>query len=146
MVVLLSVKEVLKLTGLSSRSYIWRLIKEGKFPPSVQISGDCKHQYFREDSVLAWKAKYLDWKRDTAKRALALGRKGTAPEPTGVRLDSDIAARLAQLETRVDTLESNGLPSGRNARALAALADRIDQSTPGKVPSYESDKLEARNG
>ena len=143
MVILLSVKEVLAVTGLSSRAYIWRLIKEGRFPVSVQISGDRKHQYFRQDSVLAWKAKYLDWKRDTAKRALALGRKGTAPgldgDGDGVSAP-DIAARLAQLETRVDALENPADP----ARGLAVLADRIDADTPGKVPAHEVEKAEAQ--
>ena len=59
---------------------------------------------------------------------------------------ADLSARLAQLESTVARLETNGLPSGQNrtARALAALADRIDQSTPGRVPGYETQKLEAQ--
>ena len=69
MVILLSVKEVLKATGLSSRIYVWRLAKEGRFPAPVRISGDKKHRYFRQEQVIAWAAERAAWKRDTAKRA-----------------------------------------------------------------------------
>ena len=53
----------------------------------------------------------------------------------------DIAARLALVEARVDTLEN---PESDPARSLAALADRIDAATPGKVPGNEVEKLESR--
>lgn len=59
---------------------------------------------------------------------------------------ADLSARLAMAESRLDALETNGLPSGRNraARGLAEMADKIDSETPGKVPGYELQKLESR--
>ena len=75
MVILLSMKEVLKATGLRSRIYVWRLAKEGKFPAPLQLPGDCKHQYFRQDQVIAWAAERRAWKTECAKRARALNRK-----------------------------------------------------------------------
>ncbi len=71
MVILLSVKEVLKATGLSSRPYVWRRIKEGRFPAPVRISGDRKHQYFRQEEITAWMVAREIWKGDCAKRAHA---------------------------------------------------------------------------
>ncbi len=74
MVVLLSVKEALKATGLSSRIHVWRLAKEGRFPAPVRISGDKKHRYFLQSEVIAWAAERAAWKAECAKRARA--RKG----------------------------------------------------------------------
>ncbi len=69
MVILLSMREVLAATGLSSRIYIWRRIKEGRFPAPVRLPGDRKHQYFRQDQVIAWTAEREAWKRECAKRS-----------------------------------------------------------------------------
>lgn len=54
---------------------------------------------------------------------------------------ADLAARLAMAEARLHALEN---PENRASRSLAELADRIDADTPGKVPSYETAKLEAQ--
>ena len=53
-----------------------------------------------------------------------------------------LSARVAMTEARLDALET---PSqDRAAHGLAELADKIDADTPGKVPGYEMQKLEAR--
>ena len=135
MVILLSVKEVLKATGLSSRPYVWRRIKEGRFPAPVRISGDRKHQYFRQEEITAWTAEQAARKRDTAKRARSRTGKGPDGDTGGS------SARLTLVEARVDALEN---PESGHARSLAALADKIDSETPGKVPGFEVDKMEAR--
>lgn len=54
----------------------------------------------------------------------------------------DLSARLVQLEAKVAGLSEPAL--NRAARGLAEFQDRIDAETPGKVPAYESDKLESR--
>ncbi len=74
MVILLSVKEVLATTGLHSRIYVWRLAKAGRFPAPLRLPGDRKHQYFRQDEVIAWKAERAAWKAECAKRALNRAR------------------------------------------------------------------------
>ena len=56
---------------------------------------------------------------------------------------ADLSARLAMAESTLDALEN---PADRASRGLAALADRIDADTPGRVPGYETEKLEARKG
>lgn len=53
---------------------------------------------------------------------------------------SDLSARVTQLEAKVAGLSE----SPDHARALATLSDQIDAATPGKVPGYEMQKLEAR--
>lgn len=58
---------------------------------------------------------------------------------------ADLSARLAMAESRLDTLENPENPADRNARSLAAFADKIDADTPGKVPGYELEKLETQN-
>ena len=55
---------------------------------------------------------------------------------------ADLSARLAMVEHRLDALETS--PQDRIARALAALADKIDAQTPGRVPANETAKAEAR--
>ena len=74
MVILLSVKEVLKLTGLKSRPGVWRLVKDGKFPAPLRLPGDVKHRYFRQDEVIAWRAERELWKAERAKRVIRRAR------------------------------------------------------------------------
>lgn len=69
MVVLLSVKEALKVAGMSSRIYVWKLAKEGRFPAPVRISGDKKHRYFLQNEVVAWAVEREARKRERAKRS-----------------------------------------------------------------------------
>ncbi len=85
MVILLSVKEVLKLTGLKSRPGVWRLVKDGKFPAPLRLPGDVKHRYFRQDEVIAWKAERAAWRAECAKRSRirARGRVGMGTGPDG---------------------------------------------------------------
>lgn len=75
MLTLLTLPEVLKLTGLS-RVRIWGRIKAGRFPASMKVPGDTKHLYFRQDQVKAWVKDHTAWK----KRAAARRRVGTGPE------------------------------------------------------------------
>ena len=74
MVVLLSMKEALTASGMSSRIYLWRLAKEGKFPAPLRLPGDKKHRYFRQDEVIGWRAERDLWKAECAKRAQARKR------------------------------------------------------------------------
>lgn len=62
--------------------------------------------------------------------------------------DSFTKKTLLSLSARVKTLESTvarlSEKSENPARALAALADKIDAATPGRVRGCETEKLEAR--
>ena len=78
MVILLSVKEVMAATGLGSRPYIWRRIKEGRFPAPVRISGDKKHQFFRQEEITGWMAEREVWRAGCANRARSRNRKVAA--------------------------------------------------------------------
>ena len=151
MLTLLNLKDVLKATGLS-RVHIWGRIKAGTFPASVRLSDERKHLYFRQDQVKKWIKDHAAWKRACAKRVRPGKRMGTGLEPDGAAKDKratetlqatvkDLSARVTQLEARVNTCEP---AIGRAHRGLAELTDKLDANTPGKVPAYESDKLEAR--
>lgn len=87
MVILLSMKEALTASGMSSRIYLWRLAKEGRFPAPLRIPGDKKHRFFRQDEVVAWKAERELWKAERAKRsrirARGRGRGGMGTGPDG---------------------------------------------------------------
>ena len=54
---------------------------------------------------------------------------------------SDLFARVAQVEAKVAELSEK---SADPARSLAALADKIDAATPGRVHGNEVEKMESR--
>lgn len=75
MLTLLTLPEVLKLTGLS-RVRIWGRIKAGTFPASIKLSDERKPLYFRQSEVKKWVREYAAWKKHAAARR----RVGTGPE------------------------------------------------------------------
>ena len=168
MLTLLNLKEVLKATGLS-RVHIWGRIKAGRFPASMKVPGDTKHLYFRQDQVNTWIANHAAWKKGCASRSRSRGGMGTGPEADGdakdkrdmLSLQARVSSALAQLARtdaeivklkgllsalsgRVAALENQESPVDRTARGLAEMAGKVDAATPGRVPGYESDKLELR--
>ena len=68
MVILLTLPEVLAVTGLS-RVRIWGRIQAGTFPKSINLSDKPKALWFRQDQIKKWCREHAAWKRACAKRA-----------------------------------------------------------------------------